>query len=269
MIVFPNGKINLGLSVVNKRADGYHNIESILYPVPICDALEFQTSSSFTMEIIGIQIPGNVEDNILYKTWKLLRDEHQIPPIDIKLLKGIPVGSGLGGGSADAVFLLKSLNTHFELGLNMEKLFNYASSLGSDCPFFLKNSASIIKGRGEIVQPINFSLKGMHLVVVFADIHISTKEAFCSIEPEGQTNRVEGIINKPIENWCKKLVNDFEKTALQNHPIIQTIKDKLISKGAAYVSLTGSGSAIYALFDQQINMKKYFPDYFVWNGILN
>ncbi len=268
MIVFPNGKINLGLSIKNKRADGFHNIESFVYPAPIYDALEFKPSSKFSIEISGMPIPGNMADNILYKTWKLLQEQYQIPTIDIKLLKGIPLGSGLGGGSSNAVFLLKNLNTYFKLDLANETLLNYSATLGSDCPFFLKNSPSIIKGCGEIVQPVNLSLKGMHLVVVYPDFQISTQEAFSNIIPDKKHIKMEDIVNKPIEQWQDVLVNDFEKTAFKKYPLLPTIKNTLIDNGAVYASLTGSGAAIYGLFRQSVNVKKYFPDYFIRNGIL-
>lgn len=268
MIVFPNGKINLGLSIINKRADGLHNIESLLYPAPIYDALEFKPSSKFSIEISGIPIPGNMADNILFKSWKLLHDQYQIPPVEIKLLKGIPLGSGLGGGSSDAVFLLKILTTHFELGLEKEKMLNYAATLGSDCAFFLENTPAIIKGRGEFVQSVNLSLKGMHLVIVCPDLQISTQEAFSNSKPAKKHFMIENIVNKPVEQWQDILVNDFEKTTFEKYPLLQTIKDTLLSNGAAYASLTGSGAAIYGLFSQSVNIKKYFPDYFVRNGIL-
>lgn len=268
MIIFPNGKINLGLFIINKRADGFHNIESFIYPAPIYDAIEFKPSLKFSIEISGISIPGNLADNILYKTWKLLHEHHQIPPVEIKLLKGIPLGSGLGGGSSDAVFLLKSLNTYFKLDITNETMFRYAASLGSDCLFFLGNSPAIIKGRGEVVEPVNFSLKGMHLVIVCPDFQISTQEAFRNIIPGKKHFKMEDIVNKPVEQWQDILVNDFEKTALKKYPLLRTIKNTLMDNGAVYASLTGSGSAIYGLFRQSINIKKYFPDYVVRNGIL-
>jgi 4-diphosphocytidyl-2-C-methyl-D-erythritol kinase len=269
MLVFPNGKINLGLSILNKRADGFHTIESLLYPVPIYDALEFKTSSKFSIEIYGIPIPGNLTDNILYKTWKMLHDQYQIPPVEIKLLKGIPLGSGLGGGSSDAVFLMKNLNLYFKLDVTNETILNTAASLGSDCPFFVENSPAIIKGRGEIVQSVNLSLKGMHLVIVCPDVQISTTEAFSQIKPGKQNPQLEDVIYKPIEQWQDTLVNDFEKIAFKKYPILKTIKDTMLSNEAVYTSLTGSGAAIYGLFRQSVNMRKYFPDYFVREGILN
>lgn len=268
MIVFPNGKINLGLSILNKRADGFHNIESILYPVPIYDALEFQPSDHFSIEVFGIDIPGNTEDNILYKTWNLLHKQHGVPAIDIKLLKGIPIGSGVGGGSSDAVFLLKSLNEYFELSLTADKLLEYATSLGSDCPFFIENAASIVSGRGEIIKPLEFSLKGMHIVIVCPEIAISTREAFHEIETGKPQIHLKEIINEPIAHWQDKLLNDFEKTAFKKYPSLQKIKTTLLNAGAVYASLTGSGAAVYGLFSESIHIRKYFPDAVVRDGIL-
>jgi 4-diphosphocytidyl-2-C-methyl-D-erythritol kinase len=268
MIVFPNGKINLGLSVLNKRADGFHNIESILYPVPIYDALEFQPSDQFSIEVFGIDIPGNTEDNILFKTWKLLHDDLQIPPINIKLLKGIPLGSGLGGGSSDAVYFLKSMNNYFELALPTEILLDYAASLGSDCPFFIENVASIVSGRGEIIEPLELSLEGMHIAVVCPEIAISTKEAFEETATGKPEKHIKDIINEPIADWQDKLLNNFEKTAFKKYPSLQKIKNTLLNAGAVYASLTGSGAAVYGLFRESVHIKKYFPDEIVWEGIL-
>lgn len=268
MIVFPNGKINLGLNIVKKRADGFHNIESLLYPVPIYDALEFKASSGFSIEVLGKKIHGNTEDNILFKTWKLLHDRLHIPPIEIKLLKGIPVGAGLGGGSSDAMFLLKSLNSYFKLNLTSEIILSLGATLGSDCPFFVDNSQAIIKGRGEVVLPVNFSLNSMLLIIVCPDFQISTQEAFANIKTGKRHYQIEDLIKKPIEKWQNALVNDFEEVAFLKYPILQTIKDTLLINGAVYASLTGSGSALYGIFKQPVNMNKCFPDYFIWNGIL-
>ncbi len=269
MIVFPNGKINLGLSVLNKRTDGFHNIESVVYPVPIYDALEFQPSRKFTLSLYGMKIPGEIENNIVFKAWKLLRDAYQIPPIDIKLYKGIPIGSGLGGGSSDAVFLIKCLNEYFELGLSTEILFQLAEKLGSDCPFFVKNSVSLIQGRGEILKSMDLSLKGKHIVIVRPEIQISTQEAFQEIEPSKPKIELIEVVSLPIEQWQDKLVNDFERLIFRKQPTIKEIKTVLKNEGALYTSLTGSGAAIYGIFEYTIDLKNNFPDYFVWDGILN
>ena len=269
MIVFPNGKINLGLSVLNKRIDGFHNIESVVYPVPIYDVLEFQPSTKFTLSTYGMQIPGKTEDNIVYKAWELLQDEYKIPPIEIKLVKGIPIGSGLGGGSSDAAILIKSLNEYFELGLSAEILFQLAEKLGSDCPFFIKNSVTMIQGRGEILKRLDLSLKGKHIVIVCPEIQISTQEAFQKIQPSKPKIELSEAISLPIEQWQDKLVNDFEELIFKEHPTLKGIKTILKNECALYTSLSGSGAAIYGIFDNALNVKNKFPDCFVWNGILN
>ena len=269
MIVFPNGKINLGLSVLNKRTDGFHNIESVVYPVPIYDALEFHPSKKFTLSLYGMQIPDETENNIVFKTWKLLQDAYQIPPIEIKLFKGIPIGSGLGGGSSDAASLIKCLNEYFELGLTTEILFQFAEKLGSDCPFFIKNSATLIQGRGEILKRLDLSLKGKYIVIACPEIQVSTKEAFQEIQPSKPKIELSEAISMPIKQWQDKLVNDFERLILKKYSILKKIKSILKNEGALYTSLTGSGAAIYGIFDHTINVKNKFPDYFIWDGILN
>ncbi len=269
MIVFPNGKINLGLSVLNKRTDGFHNIESVVYPVPIYDALEFQPSKKFTLSLYGMKIPGEIENNIVFKAWKLLQDEHQIPPIEIKLFKGIPIGSGLGGGSSDAAFLIKSLNEYFELGLSTKTLFQFTEKLGSDCPFFIKNEATLIQGRGEILKRLDLSLKGKHIVIVCPEIQISTQKAFQNIQPSKPKIELREVISLPIEQWQDKLVNGFERLIFKKYPTLKKAKTILKNEGSFYTSLTGSGAAIYGIFDHTIDLKNKFPDYFVWDGILN
>ena len=269
MIVFPNGKINLGLSVLNKRTDGFHNIESVIYPVPIYDALEFQPSGKFELSLYGMKISGEIENNIVFKAWKLLQDAYQIPPIEIKLFKGIPIGSGLGGGSSDAAFLIKCLNEYFELGLSTEILLQLAQKLGSDCPFFIKNEATLIQGRGEILKRLDLSLKGKHIVIVCPKIQISTQKAFQKIEPSKPKIELIEVISLPIKQWQDKLVNDFERLFFAKHPTLKKINTILKTEGALYTSLTGSGAAIYGIFDHTINLKNKFPDCFVWDGILN
>ena len=268
MIVFPNGKINLGLSVLNKREDGFHNIESILYPAPIYDVLEFQPSKLFSIEVSGLKIPGEINENILFSTWNFLHQTHQVPPIEIKILKNIPLGSGLGGGSSDAAFLLKTLNNYYNLKLTSYDLKIYAASIGSDCPFFIENKASIIRGHGEIVEYIDLSLKDLHIIIVMPDVQISTREAFQYIEKGNQKVNLKDIVTKPIEQWQDQLLNDFERVTFKKHPVLKKIKDSLLGEGAVYSSLTGSGGAVFGIFKQPVNMKKYFPDYRVWDGVL-
>lgn len=268
MIVFPNGKINLGLSVLNKREDGFHNIESIVYPAPIYDVLEFQPSKLFSIEVSGLVVPGEINENILFNSWNFLHQKHHVPPVEIKILKNIPLGSGLGGGSSDAAFLLKTLNNYYKLNLTSDNLKSYAASIGSDCPFFIENKASIIRGRGEDVEQIDLSLKGLYIIIVMPDVQISTKEAFQYIEKGKQKVNLKDIVTKPIEQWQDLLLNDFEGITFEKYPALKKIKDRLIGEGAVYSSLTGSGSAVFGIFKQAANMNKYFPDYKIQNGVL-
>ncbi|HHL57653.1 MAG TPA: 4-(cytidine 5'-diphospho)-2-C-methyl-D-erythritol kinase [Bacteroidetes bacterium] len=268
MILFPNGKINLGLSVLHKRTDGYHDIETIIYPAPVFDVLEFLPSQTFKLTVYGYKVTGRTEENIVYKTWKLLHDACQIEPVDVRLLKNIPPGSGLGGGSSDGVFFLKALNVFFRLALTKTLFHKYALQLGSDCPFFLKNSAALVQGRGEIVREAHVNLKGKFLVVVFPGIHIPTQEAYKKITP-ATTRMLPGEVTKlPVEQWPDKLHNDFEPYLFKLHPELKEIKNILYREGAIFASLTGSGSAFYGIFDKPIQLKHKFPGYFVRSGTL-
>ncbi len=269
MILFPNGKINLGLSVQHKRTDGFHDIETVLYPLPVFDVLEFLPSQTFNLTVYGHKIAVPTEENIVYKAWKLVHDAYQIAPVEVKLLKNIPPGSGLGGGSSDGVFFLQALNDLFGLSLTKTLLHAYALQLGSDCPFFLKNRVALVQGFGEVVHDVPVNLKGKHIVVVFPGIHIPTAEAYKKINltvpeiPPGE------VIKLPVEQWRGRLQNDFEPFIFKLHPKLKEIKKTLYREGAIFASLTGSGSAFYGIFDQPIEIRHKFPDYIIRNGILN
>ena len=269
MIVFPNAKINLGLSVLSKRADGFHEVETVMYPVPLHDVLEFLPSKKFTFSVYGMSIPGKAGDNLLIKALNLLRQHHQIPPVDIKLLKTIPPGSGLGGGSSDAVFFLKALNEYFRLSLNTAGLQKYAGLLGSDCSFFLHDTPVVATGRGEKLQQISLSLKGKFFVVVYPGIHINTEEAYSYILPRKPEITPGEIVRQPLELWKNTLQNDFELFAFKKYPLLQKIKTAFYNEGALYASMTGSGSAIYAIFDRPINLRSLFPEFLIWSGFLD
>ncbi len=268
MIVFPNAKINLGLSVLRKRADGFHEIETVMYPVPLHDVLEFLPSEKFSLTVYGQEIPGKTKENILYRAWELLSQNHQISPVEVRLLKTIPPGSGLGGGSSDAAFFLKALNDYFNLSLDIARLREYAGLLGSDCPFFIENTASLATGKGENLQHIRHVLQGKFIVIVFPGIHIDTKEAYNNITAHIPEHYPGEIIMQPVTQWRNVLQNDFEYYAFKKYPVLQKIKSTLYDQGAVYASLTGSGSAIYAIFDRPIRLKDKFPEFFVRGGFL-
>ncbi|HET8859167.1 4-(cytidine 5'-diphospho)-2-C-methyl-D-erythritol kinase [Marivirga sp.] len=255
MLKFPNAKINLGLNITAKRADGYHNIESCFYPIPLKDALEIIPSKKLSFETTGLAIPGNSDDNLVLKAYELLKADFELPPVDIILHKNIPMGAGMGGGSADGAFMLTLLNEYFELNISIEKLESYALKLGSDCPFFIENKPKLVSGRGELFENTSLDLFGHHLALVYPDIHISTAEAYSGVKPQMPEISVEEIIeHHPIVEWKGKLKNDFEEGIFKKYPELQKIKNKFYDAGAIYASMTGSGSTMFGIFDKSIEL---------------
>lgn len=261
MITFPCAKINLGLNIVEKRPDGYHNLETVFYPIPIEDALEVIPLKGKEARKIdgekcrlhqhGMSIAGKVEDNLVVKAYRLLDKEFDLPPVEIHLYKHIPSGAGLGGGSSDAAFMLKSLNELFDIGLSYIVLEEYAAHLGADCAFFIRCLPTYAEGIGNIFSPISLSLKGYQIVVVKPDIFVSTKEAFAHIKPCRPERPLREVVNLPIEQWEKDMKNDFEESVFPQHPRIAEIKEELYRAGACYAAMSGSGSSVFALFDPQ------------------
>jgi 4-diphosphocytidyl-2-C-methyl-D-erythritol kinase len=250
MITFPNCKINLGLNIVAKRADGFHDIETLFLPLQLHDALECVVSEKNTFKTYGIDIPGNSSDNIILKAYELLkRDFPSLPQLSIYLLKHIPTGAGLGGGSADGAFTLRLLNDYFNLNISNHKLSEYALSLGSDCPFFIYNTPCLATGRGEKLIPIELNLQKYHIVLVKPDIHINTGWAFSQIKPIQPNHSILDIIKTDVSNWQDNLINQFEAPIFIAHPILSEIKKKLLHLNASYASMSGTGSVVYALFD--------------------
>ena len=254
MIAFPNIKINLGLSITEKRLDGYHNLETVFYPVALEDALEIRTSSETEKKIIlhqyGMEIAGNPEDNLVAKAYSLLDKEFHLPPVEIHLYKHIPSGAGLGGGSADAAFMLKLLNNKFELGLPDDTLEEYAAKLGADCAFFIKNRPTYAEGIGNIFSPLPLSLKGYRIWLVKPDIFVSTRDAFAKIKPHHPEMSLKEIAQLPVEEWNGRMVNDFEESVFPQFPAIGEIKEEMYRQGAVYASMSGSGSSVYGLFKE-------------------
>ncbi|MEB2776741.1 4-(cytidine 5'-diphospho)-2-C-methyl-D-erythritol kinase [Algoriphagus sp. D3-2-R+10] len=252
MISFPNAKVNLGLHITAKRKDGYHDIESCMIPIPLTDALEIiidHKKTNFT--ITGVQIPGDSKDNLILKAYQLLKkDFPNLPHVSIHLHKNIPIGAGLGGGSADAAFALKLMNNLFDLILDDFFLEEYAAQLGSDCAFFIDNTPKIAKGRGELLEPVDLDLKGTHLVLINPGIHIGTKEAYTGVTPIAPKVKLEEVL-KNKSRWKDELVNDFEASIFPNHPEIAAIKEKLYENGAYYAAMSGSGSSVFGLFEKK------------------
>ena len=272
MVVFPNAKINLGLSVTEKRPDGYHNLVSCFYPVGWSDAIEATPATEFSFHTHGISIPGNGADNLCVKAYQLLAANHQLPPVQLHLLKLVPIGAGLGGGSADASFTLRLLNDQYNLGLGTEQLHQYALQLGSDCPFFIDNKPVLVTGRGEVFSPIDISLAGKHIILVYPGLHINTGEAYRSITPGPTGYDLKAVIesNDPAQ-WRQHLVNDFELGLASKYPVLQQVKEQLYQAGAYYAAMTGSGSTLFGLFDaapNPNNLPQWPAHYHTWQGQL-
>lgn len=248
MILFPPAKINLGLNILYKRPDGYHEIDSVMIPIPLFDVLELLPSDKFEFRQTGLTINGDQSENLCVKAYQLLKDEFDLPPAYIHLRKEIPMGAGLGGGSADAAFVLRGLNELFHLNCSLKKLEALASQLGSDCPFFIRNSAQVAKGRGEVLSPCAINLKGYYLKIVNPGIHIGTKEAYAGVIFSESTIPVKEIVEGPIHLWKDQLKNDFEKSVFNVHPVLGEIKEQLFAEGAVYASMSGSGSTLYAIY---------------------
>lgn len=271
MLSFPNAKINLGLHIMEKRLDGFHTIETIFYPIGLKDALEFvvkEDGSPTSLNITGIKVDGNTNKNLVIKAYNLLSNDFSLPALDIYLQKQIPLGAGLGGGSADAAYMLLMLNTHFKLGLSVARLEHYAVQLGSDCPFFIHNKPIFATGKGEKMSNSTISLKGYYLVLIKPDIHVETALAYGICTPAKPIMNLQDIVKKPMDDWKNLLKNDFEAPIIKLHPQIGEIKNKLYDKGAIYASMSGSGSSVFGIFRGQIVLKNDFSDCFVWQGIL-
>lgn len=253
MVLFPNCKINLGLNITRKREDGYHDLETVFYPIPLKDALEAVVSDKDAATIrftsSGLPVKGDPANNLCMKAWDLLhKDIPGLRHVQIHLHKAIPMGAGLGGGSANGAFTLLLLNKLLQLHLSEEQLLQYALQLGSDCPFFIKNKPCLATGRGEILHEIKLDLSRFHFVLVNPGIHISTAEAFAHIIPRQPAISVASVIKDPIDTWKNRLTNDFEQSIEKNYPVIAQIKSTLYNHGALYASMTGSGSTVYGIF---------------------
>ena len=248
MIVYPNAKINIGLNVLEKRVDGYHELSSVFYPVKdLCDILEILPSTEFSFSSSGIEIPG--EGNICIKAFEMLKQDFDIDNVKVHLHKQIPIGAGLGGGSSDGAFMLKGLNEIFDLKISIAQLEKYALQLGADCPFYIENTPKYVSGIGEKMIGIDLDLSNYEIKFIFPELHISTAEAYDDITPKIPETNLLDLINQPIENWKEKVKNDFEVSAFTKHPQLQKMKNQLYADGAIYASMSGSGSVLYGVFN--------------------
>jgi 4-diphosphocytidyl-2-C-methyl-D-erythritol kinase len=251
MITFPQCKINLGLNIHFKRADNYHEVSTVMYPIPLKDILEIVRHETFQFTQSGMPIPGKLTDNLCVKAYQLLHREFDIPPVHAHLYKNIPMGGGLGGGSADGTYMLKLLNDEFELGLATAELQDYAAQLGSDCPFFVREEPQLATGRGELLKPININLEGYYLYLINDGTHISTQEAFANVSPRQPERSLDEIISLPIDQWKAHLHNQFEESVFPLYPHLERIKNQLYDAGAIYASMSGSGATLFGLFKSE------------------
>jgi 4-diphosphocytidyl-2-C-methyl-D-erythritol kinase len=272
MLVFPKAKINLGLNITGRRDDGYHDIETIFYPVGLCDALEAVAgeggSETDILNVTGYGLKVAPEDNIALKAIKILRQHRPFPMLRINLHKVIPAGAGLGGGSSDAACMLRIIDRMFSLNIPDETLKEIALQLGSDCPFFIDSRPSFAKGRGEILEPVAPVLKGFHIVLLNPGIQVSTREAYESCEPSVPDNSLKDLVNRPVGEWKNLIGNDFEKTVFRKYPLIGDLKAALYSSGSLYSSMSGSGSTVYGIFAGKPSIPDRLRDYVIFSGTL-
>lgn len=260
MISFPNAKINIGLNVVSKRKDGYHNLETIFYPVKLSDALEIVESKTTAFTSTGIEIDGNPENNLVYKAYQLLQSNFDLPPVKLHLHKVIPFGAGLGGGSSDAAFTLKMLDDYFNLKIPSIQLEKYAAQIGADCPFFIENKPTFASGIGNQFQAINIDLSAFKILIIKPNITVSTFDAYNNITPQKPKYNLRDIENLKIEKWKDIIHNDFEKSVFLKYPEIENLKQNLYKMGAVYASMSGSGSAVFGIFRQlPVVLDKFIP----------
>jgi 4-diphosphocytidyl-2-C-methyl-D-erythritol kinase len=263
MILFPNCKINLGLNILQKRTDGFHDLETGFYPLPLFDVLEILPGSQFKYHLSGLPIPGNQEKNLCIRAWDLIKkDFPSLTDIEFWLHKHIPIGSGLGGGSSDATHMLKMINDIFQLDLSTDQLSRYALRLGSDCPFFLNNRPCLARGRGELLENIQLDLSDYIFLLVHGGIHVDTSWAFSRLSIRRPAPGLKEILLGPISDWKSLLKNDFEKPVLDEYPVLRKIKEKLYQAGALYASMTGSGSSFYGIFRKEARPSLSFEENF-------
>lgn len=251
MLTFPNAKINIGLYITGKRDDGYHNLETVFYPVPFRDALELidAPEGESSISLSGLAVAGDRENNLVWRAYRLLqRDFPQVKPLHILLHKIIPMGAGMGGGSSDAAFMLNMINERFQLGLDRATLENYALQLGSDCPFFIRNLPAFAAGRGELLEPLSLDLSGYNILLVCPQLHVSTAVAFSGVQPATAPFDLRSISTLAPEEWKAHIHNDFENTVMTQYPVLRDIKKQLYNQGAIYASMSGSGSSLYGIF---------------------
>ncbi|MBN8824142.1 MULTISPECIES: 4-(cytidine 5'-diphospho)-2-C-methyl-D-erythritol kinase [unclassified Spirosoma] len=268
MIAFPTCKINIGLRITEKRPDGYHNLQSCFYPVTWGDILETIPATDFRFSSSGLPIPGDGQTNLCVRAYNLLKADFDLPPVSMHLHKIVPIGAGLGGGSADAAFTLKLLNDQFALGLGIAQLEDYARTLGSDCAFFVQNRPLYCLEKGDVFSEISVDLTGYYILLVYPNLAISTAEAYAGVRPHQPELSLFEQLQAPIDNWRNTIHNDFEDSLFPRYPRLADIKQQLYEEGAVYASMSGSGSTVYGIFNAPITTPNQFQAYSVWLGKL-
>jgi len=267
MIAFPNAKINIGLNIIRRRADGYHDLETVFYPIKIYDALEIIPATTLKFEASGLGIPGNVEDNLCLKGYHLLKNDFDLPPVNIHLHKHIPIGAGLGGGSADAAFFIGLLNKEFSLGLSALQMRAYASRLGADCAFFVESKPVFAFEKGDMFEPVSLDLSACCLVLVMPPAHVSTAEAYRGVKPRPSQTSLKELVARPVAEWKNFIHNDFEETIFKNHPVIRGVKAALYEAGAIYACMSGSGASVFGIFRQKPDLSELEKGSQVFYGV--
>jgi 4-diphosphocytidyl-2-C-methyl-D-erythritol kinase len=267
MLTFANAKINLGLLLTEKRADGYHNLETIFYPVKIVDTVEIIDDVHTHCVVKGIPVPGDAIDNICLKAFKQLQIDFNLPHQQIILLKNIPVGAGLGGGSADAAFLIKLVNAKFTLNLTTAQMHDYARRLGADCAFFIENRPVFAYEKGDQFEDLEVDLSAKYMVLVKPPVHVSTAEAYANVKVNQPSISLKELIHLPLTEWKDNIVNDFEQAIFRKYPQIDEIKTKLYATGATFAMMSGSGSSVYAIFEEPITLPEMEKDNLVFYDI--
>ena len=273
MITFPPAKINIGLHVVEKRPDGYHNLETVFYPIPLRDTLETKplrgSNAPFALQTVGIGVGGRAEDNLVVRVFLAMKEEFGLPALDIYLDKHIPTGAGLGGGSSDAAHMMKQLNETYGLGLADDEMERRLAAFGADCPFFVRERPVLATSIGDVLTPVNFSLAGWTLLLVKPGVGVSTREAYALVRPRRPDVSLPDALTRPVEEWRGIIVNDFEASVFRQYPAVAAIKETMYDMGAAYAAMSGSGSAVFGLFrEPSTSAKEVFSDCFVFQQTL-
>jgi len=267
MINFPIAKINIGLNITARRPDGYHNLETVFYPVKLNDVLEVIESDELSFESSGLGIPGRVEDNLCVKAYHLMKKDHDLPLVKIHLHKHVPIGAGLGGGSADAGYFIRLLNQKFNLGLSSETMMGYARQLGADCAFFIESKPVFAFGKGDEFEPVTLDLSTYHIALVMPPVHVSTAEAYRGVKSAPVKRSLKELIQLPITEWRHHIKNDFEVSIFQNHPQIRGVKADLYKAGALYASMSGSGASVFGIFDHKLDLSHLEKENKVFYGL--